>query len=182
MCFKLEQEQEVTLERHMQVWELYNLQSVTHSGGDTQLELQRKARSGGTICTVFPVVERWCRQRPIMALRRPKKMSRPPNCTSNGSSASTVASRLGPGMETINLTFTPTHAQDSQKDMSGVDGAAELESPWFIHWQVGVGASVDRGLRLAKVVRVGVSNPGGRAGGQDIERSVFGEMVVLWAW
>lgn len=100
-------------------------------------------------------------------MRRPKKLYRPTGA------ASSSADRLGPGMETVALKFVPNEgstcsdsgaksvdALSTEKPatagVSGVPHAtvAKLAStPWFITWEVGVGASVDRGLRLAKVQR-----------------------------
>lgn len=80
-------------------------------------------------------------------MRRPKKLNRQNSSNSNSSPSSAI--RLGPGMETVDLIFTPSQEHNGTGD---VTERAE-ESPWVISWEVGVGASVDKGLRLAKVTR-----------------------------
>lgn len=89
-----------------------------------------------------------------MAMRRPKKLSRQtqPKDSGNvarngsGSNASIAANRLGPGMETLDLRLTLGE---------GGGGSQEREAakPWIITWQVGLGASVDKGWILAKMVQ-----------------------------
>ncbi|CAM9740263.1 unnamed protein product, partial [Ectocarpus sp. 13 AM-2016] len=89
-----------------------------------------------------------------MAMRRPKKLTRP-----TGSSS---ASRLGPGMKTMDLRFLPEAGWDLAGGSSGSRGTGAGAPPprWVISWEVGPGASVDRGLKLAKLHCVGVDNGG----------------------
>lgn len=103
-------------------------------------------------------------------MRRPKKLYRPSNSVNNAqnnsrhhqhhngnSNASIAANRLGPGMETLDLSLTLENSSALGQEASQM-GRVSTE-PWIITWQVGVGASVDKGLVLAKVVR-------GRSGGE----------------
>lgn len=97
-----------------------------------------------------------------MAARRPKKMVRP-------TGASSSANRLGPGMETVELRFNPfQEGKESVADGAQQGASSTLEStassPWIITWEVGVGASVDRGLRLARLRRADATKGGGGAG------------------
>lgn len=102
-----------------------------------------------------------------MAIRRPKKMVRP-------TGASSSANRLGPGMETVELRFNPpqigkesaTELSRSQRGASTVEStdSKPASAPWIITWEVGVGASVDRGLRLARLRRADVKKDGGGGG------------------
>lgn len=96
-------------------------------------------------------------------MRRTKKLARP-------TGASSSASRLGPGMETVELRFSPVTGWDDARPAAGCEAIA----PWIISWEVGLGASVDRGLRLARVRRAG-SGMDGAAGAVAVEHYVFGE-------
>ncbi|CAN0068154.1 unnamed protein product [Ectocarpus sp. 6 AP-2014] len=91
-----------------------------------------------------------------MAMRRPKKLTRP-----TGSSS---ASRLGPGMKTMDLRFSPAEGWGLAGVSSGSRGTTGPAAPpprWVISWEVGPGATVDRGLKLAKLHCVGVDKDGG---------------------
>lgn len=103
-------------------------------------------------------------------MRRPKKLSRRKNGSSNNgaqnsSNASIAANRLGPGMETLDLSLT---LGDCYALSGGANGALKMGKqsvePWIITWQVGVGASVDKGMVLAKVVRSGGAGENGSKG------------------
>lgn len=60
------------------------------------------------------------------------------------------ASRLGPGMETMELAFLPVGGWEGQEGSARTNKAA-LPGRWVISWEVGPGATVDRGLKLARL-------------------------------
>ncbi len=64
------------------------------------------------------------------------------------------ASRLGPGMETMELAFLPEGGWEAEA--SARNNTAALPPRWVISWEVGPGATVDRGLKLARLHCVGV--------------------------
>lgn len=101
-----------------------------------------------------------------MAMRRPKKLARPTGASS--------ASRLGPGMETMELTFLPDGGWEAAVAAAALT-AATLPPRWVISWAVGPGATVDRGLKLAKLHCVGVDKDGGP--GDTKEHFIVGESV-----
>lgn len=105
-----------------------------------------------------------------MAMRRPKKLARPTGASS--------ASRLGPGMETMELTFLPDGGWEAAISAAAAArrrGATALPPRWVISWSVGPGATVDRGLKLAKLHCVGVDKDGGP--GDTKEHFIVGECV-----
>ena len=105
-----------------------------------------------------------------MTMRRPKKMARP-------TGASSSASRLGPGMETVELRFLPEGGWER-----GLRGDAghdiKAPTPWVISWEVGAGASVDRGLRLARLKCAGTGADKGA--GVAAEQFIIGEKLRPW--
>lgn len=100
-----------------------------------------------------------------MAMRRPKKLARPTGASS--------ASRLGPGMETMELTFVPDGGWAAAVAAAAARTATALPPRWVISWEVGPGATVDRGLKLAKLHCVGVDENGGP--GDTKEHFIVGE-------
>ena len=102
-----------------------------------------------------------------MAMRRPKKMSR-----SRGTLP--AISRLGPGIETVDVRFTPTMGWESGDVLSRTTCGETRSSPWLISWEVGVGTSVDRGLRLARLRRTVAQ--GEARGDGEMEHFVLGEL------
>lgn len=116
-------------------------------------------------------------------MRRPKKLYRPSSSGSNAqsnnrhhqqhngnSNASIAANRLGPGMETLDLSLTLENSSALGQEASQM-GRVSTE-PWVIKWEVGVGASVDKGLVLARVVR------GGSGGEHGTEARTTREHVI----
>lgn len=102
-----------------------------------------------------------------MAMRRPKKMARP-------TGASSSASRLGPGMETVELRFLPEGGWE--RGLQGDAGRdVKAPTPWVISWEVGAGASVDRGLRLARLKCIGTGADKGV--GAAAEQFIIGEQL-----
>lgn len=101
-----------------------------------------------------------------MTMRRPKKLSRP--CDNLK-----AVSRLGPGIETIDLQFIPTMGWDVLPETVSHVGGSTRKSPWLISWEVGLGASVERGLKLARIRRKRMSE--GEGGELDTEHIVLGE-------
>lgn len=84
------------------------------------------------------------------------------------------ATRLGPGMETIELTFLPDGGWEAAvASAAAARTAAALPPRWVISWSVGPGATVDRGLKLAKLHCVGVDKNGGP--GDTKEHFIVGE-------
>lgn len=89
-------------------------------------------------------------------------------------------------METVELRFSPTGGWSNELDgnsstSSATSTAAALQSagpkalsPWVISWEVGIGASVDRGLKLARV------QCRGRNGGTGVaeEQFIVGEWTT----
>lgn len=107
-----------------------------------------------------------------MAVRRPKKLAR------NGPARTADSLRVGPGMETLELTFTPTHVGRQTKsnrdtDKSVQEGENALLS-WNIRWEVDVGAAIDEGSRLARVFR-----GGGKHDEQWSEHVIRGELTCV---
>lgn len=102
-----------------------------------------------------------------MTMRRPKKMARPTGVSSS-------ASRLGPGMETVELRFLPEGGW-LEGDAGHGKGVKAPVTPWVISWEVGAGASVDRGLRLARLKCTGTG--AGKGVGATAEQSIIGEKL-----
>lgn len=104
-----------------------------------------------------------------MTMRRPKKLSRP-----HGNLK--AVSRLGPGIETIDLQFIPTmgwEREDVLPETVSHIGGSTRKTPWLISWEVGLGASVERGLKLASIRRKQI--PEGEGGEVETEHIVLGE-------
>lgn len=83
-------------------------------------------------------------------------------------------------METVELNFVPKGGWESDlEEASGETPAAQPAAgvkahlSWVISWEVGVGASVDRGLRLARLQRAGLDKDGGAS--VETEQYIIGE-------
>lgn len=102
-------------------------------------------------------------------MRRPRKLARPKDASKSVNSL-----KLAPGMETLELTFDPIQAgrksaTNGSSSRSG-HGAKEARAPWIIRWETNVGASVDKGSRLARVMRGDAKGSGG-----SLEHIIQGE-------
>lgn len=75
-------------------------------------------------------------------------------------------------METVELRFLPEGGWGRALEGSGND---KTPTSWVISWEVGAGASVDRGLRLArlKCARAGA----GKGAGGPAEQFIIGEKL-----
>lgn len=77
-------------------------------------------------------------------------------------------------METTDLTFLPDGGWEAAvAAAAAARTAAALPPRWVISWAVGPGATVDRGLKLAKLHCVGVDKFGGP--GKTKEHFIVGE-------
>lgn len=77
-------------------------------------------------------------------------------------------------METMELTFLPDGGWEAAvAAAAAARTAAALPPRWVISWSVGPGATVDRGLKLAKLHCVGVDKYGGP--GNTKEHFIVGE-------